>query len=196
MRVYQNSAIVGRGFGTDNPTVGEGNVVSGGSDATSILGVPITGTPADGDILQYNATANEWQIVGPLLKRQSIVKTTGSLANGSSESGNINPGCKSFILLSVTTDRSARVELYPTAAAQAADSGRAFGRPPEPLSENEVLTDVLLSAGGAETFICSTPLICSNMDGTPAEKIYYNITNNSGATSAVTVTLVIIPLEV
>ena len=43
--VYQNSAVVGRGFAATNPTCGEGNVISGGSDATSILGVNIVGTP-------------------------------------------------------------------------------------------------------------------------------------------------------
>jgi hypothetical protein len=66
-RVYQKSGEVGRGFGAENRTLGKGNVISGGSDATSILGVPITGTPIDGDLLQYNVSANEWQIVGPML---------------------------------------------------------------------------------------------------------------------------------
>lgn len=196
MRVYQNSATVGRGFGTDNPSVGKGGpAVSGGSDATSILGVPITGTPADGDILQYNSVAGAWQIVGPLLKSQTITKTTASLANGSAESGSISVACKSFILIMSSADRSARIQLYDTAANQSADSGRPANFPPDALTQNGIMADHLLTAGGAETYNCSPPLICTNHDTPRAQTIYYQVTNNSGSTSTVTVTLTIIPIE-
>lgn len=194
-RVFQNSAVVGRGFPATNPTVGSGNVVSGGSDATSILGVPITGTPVDGDILQYNATANEWQIVGPALKAQAIVKTTASLGNGSSETGAIAVGCKSFILISSAGDKSCRIQLYGTAADRDADAGRAPNTPPDPLTQNGIMADHLLTAGGAETFNCAPPLVCTNHDAPRANTIYYRITNNSGSTGTVTATLTIVPVE-
>jgi hypothetical protein len=34
------------------------------------------------------------------------------------------------------------------------------------------------------------------MDSSPAQTLYYTITNNSGSTSAVAVTLTIVPIEV
>jgi len=194
-RIYQNSSVVGRGFGTDNSTLGSGNVVTGGSDATSILGVPITGTPADGDILQYNASANAWQIVGPLLKRVNVIKTTASLGNGIAETGSIAFSCKSFALLSVAGDRSCRVQLYSTAAARDVDANRPVNMPPDSETQNGIICDMLLSAGGAETWVCAPPLLGSNADTTPAQTIYYRITNNSGSTSSVTATLSIVPIE-
>jgi hypothetical protein len=54
-RVYQNSAVVGRGFVTDTLDVLGGLApVGGGSDATSIQGVPVSTTaPTDGQVLTY-----------------------------------------------------------------------------------------------------------------------------------------------
>jgi Putative phage tail protein len=194
-RVFQRSSVIGRGYAAENPTAGLGNIVSGGSDATSILGVPITGSPLDGDILQYNQSANEWQIVGPAFKAVTVTKTTASLANGAIEQGFITVNCKSFILLSTGVDNSARVELYDTNANATADAGRAIGVPPEPLTQNGIMADHSLTAGGAETFNCTPPLVCTNHDSPRASKIYYRITNNSGSTNAITATLVIVPLE-
>lgn len=58
--VYQNSAVVGRGFGTENDSILKGIAVSGGSDATSIQGVPVSTTPpTDGQVLTYVAADGE-----------------------------------------------------------------------------------------------------------------------------------------
>jgi hypothetical protein len=195
-RVYQNSASVGRGFPTSNPGIGNGVPVSGGSDATSILGVPITGTAADGDILQYNVNANEWQIVGPLLKRQTLTKTTASLANNASETGTFVIGCGTFAMLYVSVDRSARVQFYATAALRDADAGRDSNTPPADSSMNGCIADFNLNAGGAETWTCSPPLLGANTDTSPADQIYYRITNTSGGTHTVAATVIIVPLEV
>lgn len=195
-RVFQNSAVVGRGFATDNATIGAGNTVSGGSDASSILGVPITGTPVDGDIMQYNASADEWQIVGPVLKRKTVAKTTASLANGVAETGTWSVGCKAFALLQVEVSAGARVELYSTAALRDADSVRAYNTPPVAGTQNGILADLGLISGGDETWVCSTPLLCANADVSASAQVYYRITNLSGSTGAITATLTILPIEV
>lgn len=194
--LYQISAAVGRGFATKNPTLGSATVVSGGSDATSILGVSITGTPVDGDVLQYNASAGEWQIVGPLLKRQTLTKTTASIANNASETGTFAIGCGTFAMLYITVDRAARVQFYATAALRDADAGRAYNTPPAEGSQNGIIADFGLMAGGVETWSCSPPLIGANTDGPPADQIYYRITNLSGSSHTVAATIVIVPLEV
>lgn len=199
--VWQNSAVVGHGFPATNPTCGLGNVVSGGSDATSILGVTITGSPADGDILQYNSGANAWQIVGPLFKRQTVSKTTGSLAGGAAETGTWSSvACKSLIILEAFASTIARVQLYSTAAARDADNGRAFGIMPEAGVQNGIIADFNLSSGdpstGIAALVCSSPLIGSNMDSSPADQIYYRITNISGSTHTITASITIVPVEV
>jgi Putative phage tail protein len=200
--VWQNSAVVGHGFPATNPTLGSGNVVSGGSDATSILGVTITGTPADGDILQYNAGANAWEIVpfpGGTSTRTTTSKTTASLAAGASETGTWATGSKTSILLEIVASGIARVQLYSTAAFRDADNGRVFGAPPANGVESGILADFNLDTGdpstGVATFICSPPLIASNMDGATADQMYYRITNMTGGTTTITATLTILPLE-
>lgn len=192
-RVYQNSATVGRGFPATNPTIGATNVISGGSNATSILGVNIAGTPVDGDLLQYNVSTNEWQIVGPLLKRQTIAETTSTLANNAAQTGSLTINCGTFALLQVQVDRSSRVQFYSTAAFRDADT-RAYGVPPSPAEQNGIIADFGL--GGAETWVCSPPVVGANADSSPSGVVYYRITNLSGSTSTVTVTLTIVPLEV
>ncbi len=193
--VYQNSAYVGRGFPATNPAIGAGLSISGGSDASSILGVPIVGTPVDGDLLQYNQLTNEWDMVGPLLKRQKITVTTLSLADGAVETGSFITNCRSFILLEVDVNKASRVELYETAAFRTADSGRGYGSFPASGSQNGIIADLGLHTGGPETWVCSTPLIGANMDSPTVQYVYYAITNNSGSTGSVTVTFTIIPLE-
>jgi hypothetical protein len=193
--VYQNSAYIGHGFPATNPALGAGLSVSGGSDATSILGVPIVGTPVDGDILQFNALNNEWDIVGPMLKRQTVTFTTSSIADGSVANVFANLGCRSFILLEVAVNKAARVELYETAAFRTADAGRGYGTFPASGSQNGIVGDFGLHQGGPETWVCSPPLIGTNMDSPVSQGVYAAITNNSGSTGTVTVTLTIIPIE-
>lgn len=194
-RVFQNSASVGRGFAADNANVGGGSVISGGSDATSILGVPITGSPNDGDFLQYNSSLNEWVIVGPLLKRQSKAKTTGSLAANGTETGTWALGCGTFALLKVAVSGPARVELYSTAALRDADGSRGPGFAPSAGLQNGIIADIVLNE--ATTWDCSTPILGANVDSpSPADQVYYRITNLSGGSAALTVTLTIVPLEV
>jgi hypothetical protein len=191
-RVYQNSATVGRGFPAQNDNIGGFGAVSGGGDATSINGVPIVGTPVDGDVLTYIASANQWQPQQTTLARKDVTKTTASLANGSAETGSIDLGAKSFILLRAVTTRPCRLQLYATAADRDADT-RAVNFLPPTGTETGVICDIVLTDD--LDWEASPPLIGANMDSTPSNLVYYRITN-LGTTGTVPVTLTILPMEV
>jgi hypothetical protein len=198
VKVYQKSAVVGRGFAGINPTCGidpSWNSSGNSGDASSIQGIPVANvTPTDGQILQYVAGSGAWVPRGPMLKRITTSKTTGSIANNTSENGSWNVGCGTFVLLKIQVDRACRVELYSTAAFQSADSSRAYNTPPTAGAQNGIICDFGFTTG--ETWVCSPDLLGSNGDSSPADLVYYNITNLSGSTSTVTVTLTIVPLEV
>lgn len=196
VKVFQNSATVGHGFPAINAIVGAGlGWVAGSSgDAISILGNPITGSAQDGDIMQFRSGTGNWEIVGPVLRRQNVTKISGSLANNAAETGGLTVNTGMFGLLKVVVDRACRVTLYSTAAFRDADAGRAYGTFPSAVP-NGIIADFGLDTPGGETFVCSPAVLGANVDGSPVNVVYYRITNLSGATHTVTVTLTIVPLE-
>ena len=103
---------------------------------------------------------------------------------------------KTFLVLKVVVSAYARVRLYATAAAATADVARLFTVPPAAGTQHEVIMDMQLdSVYGSLSFVMSPVTPGANMDTSPADTIYYNITNLSGTTAAITVTLTALPLE-
>lgn len=197
VKVAQVSAAVGEGYMAINTTLAlGGQVPGGGANATQILGDNISGTASDGDILRYNSGTSTWDIIGPVLKRQNILKTTASLADTASESGSININCGTFAMIEIHVDRDCRVEFYSTAAFRTADAGRAYNTPPSSGGENGIIADFGFDSGGAQTWVCSPALIGANTDSSPLSTLYYRVTNMSGSTSTVAVTITIVPLEI
>lgn len=196
-KVFQNSATVGRGFPAQNVAPAGGELLpvpsSGGfsGDATSINGIPIVGTPAVGQVLEYNGV--DWVPATIAAGARTIVsKTTASLTNGQTETGSMTLA-KTLALLGATTTKDCRIQLYETAAYRDADAARLIGINPEPGTLNGIIADlVLTSAVGTWDF--SPPLLGANRDVTPGDVIYYRITN-LGTTGAITVTVTYLPLE-
>lgn len=197
VRVYQNSAQVGRGFVALNQAMGAGVGSSGGSsDATSINGIAINATaPTDGQVLTYVAgsTDIEWKTPASPLARTSINKTTASLAQNASETGTLTMGAKSFIVLGASTTRDCRIQLYSTSALMTADASRGIGTNPTDGSESGVIMDLVLTAAGS--WIASPALLGANMESSPDQTIAYRITNLDTSTGTVPITLTILPLE-
>lgn len=197
-RVYQNSAQVGRGFVTDVADVLGGLApVGGGSDATSIQGIPVsTATPNDGDVLTYVAANADWEPVAPgggsALARNTFTKTTGSLAPAAAETG-VMTIAKSFYVLKVTADQKCRVQLYATTALRDADSGRAVGV--TPTGQHGCFCDVNLDTDTSLSFIMDDPQLGANMESSVSSSIAYRITNNSASTVTVTANITVVPLE-
>jgi hypothetical protein len=196
VRVYQNSAQVGRGFVAQNDAMGVGvGSIGGSSDATSLQGVAIgTTAPTDGQVLTY-VSANhdaEWKTPGGSI-RASVNKTSGSLAMNASETGMMTMGCKSFVVLGASTTRQCRIQLYSTAALRDADAGRAIGTNPTDGTESGVIMDLVLTS--LTTWIATPAVLGANMETSPTQTIAYRITNLDTTTGTVPITLTVLPLE-
>ena len=165
------------------------------NDAVSFNGASYICILANTNHTPPNATY--WNVVASYLppSRSAAAKTTGTLATGASESSSFAVA-KSFYLLAIQFSCASRVTLYSTAAAQSADSSRAWGTPPVEYTEHEVIADVQIYPGNTFpfTWIMSPAAVGFNGDGSPSTSIYYKITNLDSS-QAVTITLTVLPLE-
>lgn len=149
-----------------------------------------------GQILSWDGSDYAWvadQTGGGgsgLQSRNTATATTSSIPDGSQVDLDIT-GFKSYALLSITTDRAARVRLYVNGATRSADASRAEGT--DPTSDAGLIAEVITT--GAETVIISPGAFGFNLEGTPTSIIPCRVTNKSGSSSAVQVDLNILQLE-
>ena len=123
--------------------------------------------------------------------RTTVATTTASLANHASATATVTMG-KGYALYSIQVSVGAWVTLYTSSAAQSADSSRSIYVDPTPGSG--VVGEIIATSGSTVKF---TPAVLGfNNDGTVSTNAYLKIYNNSGSTSAVTVTLTYLVLEV
>lgn len=127
---------------------------------------------------------------GSLVTRQPLTATTASLAIGETAELNI-VGYKAYTLLKIETSAEAWVRVYTNDASRDADQIRSEGT--DPSVGSGVIAEV--RSGGAETILISPGVIGYNDDSTPNSTIYTSVTNRSGSTTPITVTLTAIRLE-
>ena len=125
-----------------------------------------------------------------LQSRTTKAGTTGSLADAAQEDLDIT-GFKGYALLKVQTDRAARVRIYTDSASRTADASRTEGT--DPAADDGVIAEVITT--GAQTVLISPGTIGFNNEGSPTTTIPCRITNKSGGTSTVVVTLHVLQLE-
>jgi len=121
-----------------------------------------------------------------------VIRTnqTSSLVDGAEADLDIT-GFKSYALLSITTDRAARVRLYVNAATRTADVSRAEGV--DPTSDAGLIAEVITAGTGA--VIISPGALGFNLENFTTSNIPCRVTNKSGSTSTVQVSLNILQLE-
>lgn len=119
------------------------------------------------------------------LNRLTATATTTSLAAGASTTATSIILSRIYRLLSITTDRPARIRLYGTVAAQTADLNRVIGSDPAPGAD--VMFDYV-TATGALTAVMSPLVDGSNMETIPTNIIAMTVQNLDSITSTVTVT--------
>jgi hypothetical protein len=100
-------------------------------------------------------------------------------------------GFKAYTLLTITTDRAARVRLYVNDATRTTDAARAEGV--DPTSDAGLIAEVITT--GAESVIISPGAYGFNLESSPTTTIPCRVTNKSGSTSTVQVSLNILQLE-
>ena len=168
----------------DDSTV---RTVSSGSTIGIVGGTGITtASDVDGNI---TITASGGGGSG-LQSRGTVTGTTGSLADGDEADLDIT-GFKSYALLTITTDRAARVRLYVSDATRLADASRAEGV--DPTSDAGLIAEVITT--GADTVIISPGAYGFNLESSPTTTIPCRVTNKSGSASTVQVDLNILQLE-
>lgn len=125
-----------------------------------------------------------------LQTRSAKTGTTSSLADGAAANLDIT-GFKSYALMTIQTDKAAWVRIYANAASRSADSSRLETSDPAP--DAGVIAEVITS--GAETVLVSPGVIGYNLESTPTTTIPCRVTNKSGSTGTVQVTLTVLQLE-
>jgi hypothetical protein len=167
--------------------------------APTIVAANVTWTlPAadgtSGQVLSTNGTGTlSWAASGGgsgLLSRTAVSETTASLANGATSNISI-AGAKGYVLYKIQTSVAAWVRIYTNTAARSADSSRAEGV--DPLPGAGVIAEVITT--GAATIIMSPGVFGFNDEALPTSVIALAVTNKSGGTSVVTVTLTILQVE-
>ena len=151
-----------------------------------------TGSAGTNEVLSWTGSDYDWVASGGsgLQSRGSVTGTTSSLADAAEADLDIT-GFKSYALLTITTDRAARVRLYVNAATRTADASRAEGV--DPTSDAGLIAEVITT--GAETVIISPGAYGFNLESSPTTNIPCRVTNKSGSTGTVQVDVNILQLE-
>jgi len=117
---------------------------------------------------------------------------TGSLTNNATAYPDITGGYKSYLLFKVNVSHGAWVRVYTSKAARSADSSRNIDTDPQPGSG--VLAEVITSTTN-QTQVLSPGVIGFNDETTPVGEFYLAVTNLSGSSQSITVTLTALKLE-
>jgi len=155
---------------------------------TTLGGIKIgAGLDIDGNGV-VNVTASG--VGGGLVTRQELTGTTSSIADNITAELNI-VGYKAYTLLNIETSAASWVRVYTDDASRDADLTRSEGQ--DPVAGSGVITEVRTT--GAQTVLITPGVIGFNNDSTPNTNIYLSVTNRSGSTTPITVTLTAIRLE-
>jgi hypothetical protein len=147
---------------------------------------------AAGQVLTTDGSGNfTFGSVSGLKSRDNLIESTGSINNGSSANINIT-GYRGYMLYKIETSAAAWVRLYVSAAARTADAARTQGQ--DPLPGSGVVAEVITT--GAETVIVAPGVIGFNNELPITNIIPTAVTNLSGGTANITVTLTAVEMEV
>lgn len=123
--------------------------------------------------------------------REEFAGTTASLLN--LDTGNLDlDAYPSYALLGITLSHPCRCRLYTDNTSRANDAGRSVGTDPDPGSG--LIAEVVSIQNDYRQKI--TPFVAGgNLDDPPTNKTYLSVTNQSGSTRPITVSLTLVSLE-
>jgi hypothetical protein len=125
-----------------------------------------------------------------LASRGTVTGTTASLANNAT--GNLTiVGFKGYVLYKIQTSAGAWVRMYTDGASRTADASRLQTSDPSPGSG--IIAEIITS--GAQTIVVGPGTIGFNNESSPTTNIELAVTNLSGSTATITVTLTILKIE-
>jgi len=156
-----------------------------------------TSAPVDGQTLVWSSAGSKWLPGtisggggGTLAARATVAATTASLANAAR--GNLTiTGYKGYMLYKIQTSAAAWVRIYTDIASRTADATRVEGADPTPGAG--VVAEVITT--GAQTILISPGALGFSNETVPDTNIQLAVTNKSGSTTTITVTLTAVQLE-
>jgi hypothetical protein len=147
-------------------------------------GIIISTTPAT-DTLTITATGGNG-----LQTRQDVSTTLTNMSAGATVTPDI-VGPKGYALFTIQTDFAAWVRVYSDQASRTADASRTELQ--DPLPDAGVIAEVITT--GNETVKFTPAAIGFNNESTPVNEIYLRVTNKTGATATINVTLTLLQIE-
>ena len=165
--------------------------MAGDSGSTTANTQTDTLTIAGGSGITTSITGDTVTIASDVGTRGTVAGTTSSIGNNTSTNLDIT-GHKGYFLYKIQTSAAAWVRLYSSASARTSDAGRSETTDPTPGSG--VIAEAITT--GAQTVLV-TPFAGGFNDENPVTNtIPCAVTNKSGSTQTITVTLTVVPTEV
>ncbi len=123
--------------------------------------------------------------------RTAASGTTLSIADAATDNLDIT-GFKAYNMLSIQTSGAAWVRIYANASSRTADASR--NETSDPVANSGVIAEVITT--GAETILLTPGVFGFNAETVPTTNIPCAVTNKTGSTGTVTVTLTLLQAEV
>jgi hypothetical protein len=127
---------------------------------------------------------------GSLPSRTTGVGSTGTIANAATANVTIT-GFKSYMLTKIETTHASWIRIYTDTASRLADASRLEGT--DPLPGSGVIAEII--ATGSGTFLISPGTLGFNNESVPTTAIELAVTNKSGASTDISITLALLQLE-
>ena len=127
---------------------------------------------------------------GSLSSRTTGVGSTGTIADAATASVTIT-GFKSYMLTKIATTHASWIRIYTDTASRLADASRLEGT--DPLPGSGVIAEII--ATGSGTFLISPGALGFNNESVPTTAIELAVTNKSGASADISITLALLQLE-
>ena len=174
------------------PTVATSGInnTSGSISLATASTTQLGAVKVDGTTITITSGVISATTTATLSSRATVATTTASLASTAAATATV-VAAKGYALYSIQVSAGAWVSVYTSSTAQSSDSSRAITTDPTPGSG--VVAEAITTTATTTYF---TPAIYGyNADGTPSTNMYLRITNNSGSTTAITVTITYLKLE-
>jgi hypothetical protein len=170
---------------------------AGATTISGLTDVQISGEPNNGEMLIYNSSSKKW-VPGStsgsggtsLGTRTAFQVTTASLTNLSADSVSIT--CyKGYAIYKIQTDAAAWVRIYSDSTSRTLDAGRNIDV--DPINVSGLISEIVTTDA---TTVKLTPGVIGFNDDSPVSNVaYLTVSNLSGSTRTITVTVTLVQLE-
>jgi len=127
-----------------------------------------------------------------LSSRATFSTSTSAISSGTTANVTISNAYKGYLLYKIAATTSSWVRIYTDSASRTADASRTQGQ--DPSFSSGVIAEIITT--GSQTILVSPGVIGFNNEVSPTSDIQLAITNNYSASTAITVTLTLVQLEV